>query len=150
MLVMLLGQSRVFYSMSRDGLLWPWASKIHPKFRTPYISSIVVGVFVAILAMLVPLNVLDEMTSVGTLLAFALVSIGVWVMRRTHPEMHRPFRTPFVPLVPILSVLFSGLLIVSLSYLTQLRLLIWLIIGFGIYFTYSVKHSKVRNPQLPR
>jgi basic amino acid/polyamine antiporter, APA family len=150
MLVMLLGQSRVFYSMSRDGLLWPWASKIHPKFRTPYISSIVVGVFVAILAMLVPLNVLDEMTSVGTLLAFVLVSIGVWVMRRTHPEMHRPFRTPLVPLVPILSVLFSGLLIVSLSYLTQLRLLIWLIIGFGIYFTYSVKHSKVRNPQLPR
>jgi APA family basic amino acid/polyamine antiporter len=150
MLVMLLGQSRVFYSMSRDGLLWPWASKIHPKFRTPYISSIVVGVFVAILAMLVPLSVLDEMTSVGTLLAFMLVSIGVWVMRRTHPEMHRPFRTPLVPLVPILSVLFSGLLIVSLSYLTQLRLLVWLIIGFAIYFTYSVKHSKVRNPQLPR
>jgi len=83
MLVMLLGQSRVFYSMSKDGLLWPWASAIHPKFRTPYISSIVVGFFVAILATLVPLNVLDEMTSVGTLLAFVLVSAGVWVMRRT-------------------------------------------------------------------
>ena len=113
MLVMLLGQSRVFYSMSRDGLLWPWAGKIHPRFRTPYLSSIVVGIFVAILATLIPLNVLDEMTSVGTLLAFVLVSAGVWVMRRTHPELNRPFRTPLVPLVPILSILFSGALIMS-------------------------------------
>ncbi|MGA7685815.1 MAG: amino acid permease, partial [Terriglobales bacterium] len=118
MLVMLLGQSRVFYSMSRDGLLWPWASKIHPRFRTPYISSIVVGFFVAILATLLPLSILDEMTSVGTLLAFVLVSAGVWVMRRTHPHLDRPFRTPMVPLVPILSILFSGVLIVSLSYWT--------------------------------
>jgi APA family basic amino acid/polyamine antiporter len=145
MLVMLLGQSRVFYSMSRDGLLWPWASKIHPRFRTPYLSSIVVGVFVAILATLIPLNVLDEMTSVGTLLAFMLVSAGVWVMRRSHPHLNRPFRTPMVPLVPILAIAFSGLLIVSLSYLTQIRLLVWLIIGMVIYFTYSVKHSRVRN-----
>ena len=145
MLVMLLGQSRVFYSMSRDGLLWPWASKIHPRFRTPYLSSIVVGVFVAVLATLIPLNVLDEMTSVGTLLAFMLVSAGVWVMRRSHPHLNRPFRTPMVPLVPILAIAFSGLLIVSLSYLTQIRLLVWLIIGMVIYFTYSVKHSRVRN-----
>ena len=87
MLVMLLGQSRVFYSMSRDGLLWPWAGKIHPRFRTPYLSSIVVGIFVAILATIIPLSVLDEMTSVGTLLAFVLVSAGVWVMRQTHPEL---------------------------------------------------------------
>jgi APA family basic amino acid/polyamine antiporter len=145
MLDMLLGQSRVFYSMSRDGLLWPWASKIHPRFRTPYLSSIVVGVFVAILATLIPLNVLDEMTSVGTLLAFMLVSAGVWVMRRSHPHLNRPFRTPMVPLVPILAIAFSGLLIVSLSYLTQIRLLVWLIIGMVIYFTYSVKHSRVRN-----
>jgi basic amino acid/polyamine antiporter, APA family len=145
MLVMLLGQSRVFYSMSRDGLLWPWASKIHPRFRTPYISSMVVGVFVAILATLLPLHILDEMTSVGTLLAFMLVSAGVWVMRRTHPELNRPFRTPMVPLVPILAIGFSGLLIVSLSYWTQLRLLVWLVIGLVIYFSYSVKHSKIRN-----
>ena len=145
MLVMLLGQSRVFYSMSRDGLLWPWASKIHPRFRTPYLSSIVVGVFVAILATLIPLNVLDEMTSVGTLLAFMLVSAGVWVMRRSHPHLNRPFRTPMVPLVPILAIAFSGLLIVSLSYLTQIRLLVWLIIGMVIYFPYRVKHSRVRN-----
>jgi len=126
-------------------LLWPWASKIHPRFRTPYLSSMVVGLFVAVLATLVPLNVLDEMTSVGTLLAFMLVSIGVWIMRKTHPDLHRPFRTPLVPLVPILGVLMSGLLIVSLSYWTQLRLIVWLLIGLVIYFTYGVKHSHVRN-----
>jgi len=145
MLVMLLGQSRVFYSMSRDGLLWPWASKIHPRFRTPYISSIVVGLFVALLAMLVPLNVLDQMTSIGTLLAFVLVSAGVWVMRRTHPDLNRPFRTPMVPLVPILAILFSMSLIVTLSPATQLRLVVWLIIGLAIYFGYGRKHSKVQH-----
>jgi APA family basic amino acid/polyamine antiporter len=144
MLVMLLGQSRVFYSMSRDGLLWPWAGKIHRRFRTPYLSSIVVGIFVAVLATVVPLNVLDEMTSVGTLLAFVLVSAGVWVMRRTHPELIRPFKTPMVPLVPILSILFSGALIIFLSPATQIRLVVWLIIGLAIYFGYGRKHSKVQ------
>jgi APA family basic amino acid/polyamine antiporter len=147
MLVMLLGQSRVFYSMSRDGLLWPWASKIHPRFRTPYITSIVVGVFVALLATLIPLSILDEMTSIGTLLAFVLVSIGVWVMRKTHPELKRPFRTPLVPLVPILSVLFCGVLIISLSGWTMLRLVVWLVIGLAIYFGYGRKHSKVQALQ---
>jgi len=145
MLVMLLGQSRVFYSMSRDGLLWPWASKIHPRFRTPYLSSIVVGFFVAILATVLPLGVLDEMTSVGTLLAFMLVSAGVWVLRKKHPELHRPFKTPMVPLVPILAILFSGLLIAGLSYLTLLRLVVWLVIGLVIYFTYGRKHSRVQR-----
>lgn len=145
MLVMLLGQSRVFYSMSRDGLLWPWASKIHPRFRTPYLSSIVVGFFVAVLATVVPLGVLDEMTSVGTLLAFMLVSAGVWVLRKKHPELDRPFKTPMVPLVPILAILFSGLLIVGLSYLTLLRLVVWLVIGLVIYFTYGRKHSRVQK-----
>jgi basic amino acid/polyamine antiporter, APA family len=144
MLVMLLGQSRVFYSMSKDGLLWPWASRIHPRFRTPYVSSIVVGVFVAILATLIPLHVLDEMTSVGTLLAFMLVSAGVWVMRRTHPTETRSFKTPLVPLVPILSIISSGTLIVSLSYWTQLRLVVWLVIGLVIYFSYGRRHSKVQ------
>jgi APA family basic amino acid/polyamine antiporter len=144
MLVMLLGQSRVFYSMSRDGLLWPWASKIHSRFRTPYISSIIVGFFVAILATLIPLSVLDEMTSVGTLLAFMLVSAGVIVMRRTHPEVNRPFKTPWVPVVPILSIIFSGVLIVSLSKWTLYRLAGWLIIGLIIYFSYSRRHSKVQ------
>ncbi len=145
MLVMLLGQSRVFYSMSRDGLLWPWASAIHSRFRTPYISSIVVGFFVAIIAMLLPLSVLDQMTSVGTLLAFVLVSAGVWVMRRTHPEVHRAFRTPWVPVVPILAILFSGALIITLPTATQIRLVVWLIIGLVLYFSYGRKHSKVQQ-----
>src|SRR5438477_1546461 len=144
MLVMLLGQSRVFYSMSRDGLLWPWASKIHSRFRTPYLSSIVVGVFVAILATLIPLNVLDEMTSVGTLLAFIIVCAGVMILRKRRPELARPFKTPWMPFTPILSILFSGTLIVSLSYWTQLRLLVWLVIGLAIYFSYGRKHSKVQ------
>ncbi len=130
--------------MSRDGLLWPWASKIHPRFRTPYITSIVVGIFVALLATLIPLGILDEMTSVGTLLAFVLVSLGVWVMRRTHPELKRPFKTPLVPLVPILSIIFCSVLIVSLSGWTLLRLIVWLIIGLAIYFSYGRKHSKVQ------
>ena len=145
MLVMLLGQSRVFYSMAHDGLLWPWAGKIHPRFRTPYLSSIVVGFFVAILAMLLPLSILDQMTSVGTLLAFVLVSAGVWMMRRTHPEVNRPFRTPWVPAVPILAILFSGALIVTLPTATQIRLVVWLLIGFIIYFSYGRKHSKVQQ-----
>jgi APA family basic amino acid/polyamine antiporter len=144
MLVMLLGQSRVFYSMSKDGLLWPWAAKIHTRFRTPYLTSIVVGFCVAILATLLPLRILDEMTSVGTLLAFVLVSAGVVVMRRTHPDVPRPFKTPWVPLIPILSILASGTLIISLSYWTQLRLVGWLIIGLIIYFTYGRQHSKVQ------
>jgi APA family basic amino acid/polyamine antiporter len=105
----------------------------------------VVGLFVAILAMLVPLSVLDEMTSVGTLLAFVLVSAGVLVMRRTHPELNRPFRTPWVPAVPILAILFSTALIIGLSPMTQLRLVVWLIIGLAIYFGYGKKHSKVQT-----
>lgn len=145
MLVMLLGQSRVFYSMSRDGLLWPWASKIHPKFRTPYVTSIVVGIFVAILAMLIPLHILDEMTSVGTLLAFVLVSAGIMVMRRTHPNAVRPFKTPFVPVVPILAILFCTGLILGLAPATLIRLVVWLVIGLVIYFTYGIKHSKVQR-----
>jgi APA family basic amino acid/polyamine antiporter len=144
MLVMLLGQSRVFYSMSRDGLLWPWAARIHPRFRTPYISSIVVGFIVAVLAMLLPLEVLDEMTSVGTLLGFALVSAGVLVMRKTHPHLHRPFKTPLVPVIPILAIIFSTGLIVSLAPATQFRLIAWLLVGLLIYFNYGRKHSKVQ------
>jgi APA family basic amino acid/polyamine antiporter len=135
--------------MSRDGLLWPWASAIHSRFRTPYMSSIVAGLFVALLATLVPLSVLDEMTSIGTLLAFMLVSAGVWVMRRSHPELKRPFRTPLVPLVPILAILFSGALIVGLSPMTQLRLVVWLVIGLVIYFSYGRRRSVLQNQASP-
>ena len=143
MLVMLLGQSRVFFSMSRDGLLPDWAGRIHPKFRTPYISSITVGIFVAIFASLIPIGILGELVSIGTLLAFVIVCAGVWILRRRRPELHRPFKTPLVPLVPILGILVSFYLMASLPFDTWLRLIIWLVIGLGIYFGYGRHHSRV-------
>jgi len=145
MLVMLLGQSRVFYSMSRDGLLWKWASIIHPRFRTPWISSIVVGIFVAVFAALIPIGILGELVSIGTLLAFVIVCAGVWVMRVRRPELHRPFKTPWVPFVPIMGIVVSGAMMVSLPFDTWLRLIVWLVIGMIIYFTYGIKHSKVQR-----
>ncbi|HJT86728.1 MAG TPA: amino acid permease [Bryobacteraceae bacterium] len=143
MLVMLLGQSRVFFSMSRDGLLPEWAGRVHPKFRTPYISSITVGLFVAVFAALIPIGILGELVSIGTLLAFVIVCAGVWVLRRRRPELHRPFKTPLVPVVPILGILVSAYLMLSLPADTWLRLIIWLVIGLGIYFGYGRKHSRV-------
>ncbi|HTW50014.1 MAG TPA: amino acid permease [Acidobacteriaceae bacterium] len=144
MLVMLLGQSRVFYSMSRDGLLWKWASDIHPKFRTPWISNIVVGSIVAFLPAFLPIDKLSELVNMGTLLAFAIVSAGVWILRVRHPEMERPFKTPLVPLVPILGIVSAFYLMYNLPLLTWEVVLIWLVIGLVIYFTYSTKHSKVQ------
>jgi APA family basic amino acid/polyamine antiporter len=145
MLVMLLGQSRVFFSMSRDGLLPKWASDIHPKFRTPWISNIVVGTIVAFLPALLPIDKLSELVNMGTLLAFAIVSAGVWILRRRHPELERPFRTPLVPLVPILGILSAFYLMCNLPLLTWIVVGIWLVIGLAIYFTYSVNHSKVQQ-----
>jgi basic amino acid/polyamine antiporter, APA family len=145
MLVMLLGQSRVFFSMSRDGLLPAWASKIHPKFRTPYISNIVVGVIVAFLPALLPIGKLSELVNMGTLLAFAIVSAGVWILRVRQPDLERPFKTPLVPLVPILGILSSFYLMFNLPLLTWTVVIIWLVIGLAIYFTYSTKHSKVQK-----
>lgn len=144
MLVMLLGQSRVFYSMSNDGLLPKWASRIHPKFRTPWISTIVVGTVVAIFASTLPIDVLSELVSIGTLLAFVIVSAGVWLLRVRKPDLPRPFKTPWVPFVPIMGILVSAFLMLSLPLETWMRLIIWLIIGLFIYFFYSRKHSKVR------
>jgi APA family basic amino acid/polyamine antiporter len=144
MLVMLLGQSRVFFSMSCDGLLPRWAGAVHPRFRTPWISSIVVGVFVAFLPAILPIGVLDEMTSIGTLLAFMIVCAGVWVLRVRRPDLHRPFKTPLVPLVPILGILSSFALMAFLPLATWIRLIVWLIVGMVIYFTYGRKNSRVR------
>jgi APA family basic amino acid/polyamine antiporter len=141
MLVMLLGQSRVFYSMARDGLLPGWAGKIHPRFRTPWISSIVTGFCVALFASLLPINVLGQLTSIGTLLAFVIVSAGVWILRVRRPDLPRPFKAPFVPLTPILGIGISLGLMASLPGSTWLRLIVWLILGMGIYFGYGRKHS---------
>jgi basic amino acid/polyamine antiporter, APA family len=144
MVVMLLGQSRVFFSMSKDGLLPKWASAVHPRFRTPYLSSIFVGLFVATFASIIPISVLGELVSIGTLLAFVIVCAGVWILRRRRPDLHRPFRTPWVPVVPILGILISGLMMVSLPFDTWLRLIIWLIIGMFLYFFYGRYHSRVQ------
>jgi APA family basic amino acid/polyamine antiporter len=148
MLVMLLGQSRVLYSMAHDGLLWKWAGDIHPRFRTPWKSTAIVGVCVAFVGSLVPLGSLGQMVSIGTLLAFVIVCAAVWILRVRRPDLERPFRTPLVPFVPIMGILVSLGLMLGLNGVTWLRLVIWLIIGLIIYFTYSVKHSLVRNPEL--
>jgi basic amino acid/polyamine antiporter, APA family len=145
MIVLLLGQSRIFFTMSKDGLLPRWASAVHPRFRTPYISSILVGFFVAIFASIFPIALLGELVSIGTLLAFVIVCAGVWVLRRTDPELPRPFRTPLVPVVPILGILISLAMMVGLPIDTWLRLIIWLIVGMGMYFFYGRSHSRVQR-----
>jgi APA family basic amino acid/polyamine antiporter len=141
----LLGQSRVFYSMSRDGLLPEWAGAVHPRFRTPWISTLLVGGFVAIFASVIPIEILGELVSIGTLLAFVIVCFGVWILRVRRPHLHRPFKTPWVPVVPILGILVSLGLMASLPLDTWIRLIVWLIIGMVIYFTYSRHHSRVQK-----
>jgi APA family basic amino acid/polyamine antiporter len=140
-LVMLLGQSRVFYSMSRDGLLPRVFSDIHSKWRTPWRCNMIFMVFVSLFAGFTPISNLGHMTSIGTLLAFVIVSIAVMVMRRTHPDLPRPYRTPLVPLIPILAILVCFAMMVSLDVLTWYRLVIWLAVGLAIYFSYSRYHS---------
>lgn len=144
-LVMLLGQSRVFYSMSRDGLLGAWAGKVHPRFRTPYLSTIYTGMAVALATGLLPLQLLGQLVNIGTLLAFVLVCAGVWILRRTRPDLDRPFRTPWVPFVPIMGIVCCFGLMLTLPRDTWIRLAVWLLIGFVIYFGYSRKHSRLAN-----
>ena len=145
MMVMMLGQSRVLYTMSHDGLLPKWVGELHPKFCTPYKTSIIVGIFAAMLAAFFPITLLGELVSLGTLLAFTIVSLGVWVMRVRYPEMHRPFRTPLVPVVPICGMIVAMALMASLDRPAWIGFGSWLIFGLIIYFTYSRKHSKVQR-----
>jgi APA family basic amino acid/polyamine antiporter len=144
LLVTLIGQVRIFYAMGRDGLLPPAFALIHPKYKTPYIGSIVTGVGAALFAGLFPLDLLGDLVSIGTLLAFAVVSIGVLVLRRTMPHAHRPFRTPFMPFTPIAAVLSCVALMLSLSNGTWWRLALWLVIGAAVYAGYGMRHSKLR------
>ena len=144
-LVMLMGQSRVFYSMSKDGLVPAVFSQLHPKFRTPFKSNMILFVFVSLFGGFVPGSVAGDLTSFGTLFAFILVCAGIWVMRITNPEAKRPFKTPLVPLVPILGILICTSLILALDYKTQLSAVGWLLIGLVVYFLYSKKHSILRK-----
>ncbi len=144
-LVMLMGQPRIFFSMAKDGLLPPVFSKIHPRFKTPYVSTILTGFVAMVVAGILPINILGELVSIGTLLAFAIVCIGIIVMRVKRPDIERTFKTPFVPLVPILGAAICIYLMVSLPLDTWIRLIVWMSIGFLIYFTYGIKKSKLRN-----
>ncbi|MEI6564901.1 MAG: amino acid permease [bacterium] len=144
-LVLMLGQSRIFYSMSRDGLLPPKFGAIHPRFRTPWLATTITGVVSLLMAAIFPIGFLGELVSIGALLAFAMVCGGVWVMRRTKPDLPRPFRTPLVPLVPILGIVFAGAQMVALPRDTWIRLVLWMALGLLIYFTYGHRHSKMQK-----
>lgn len=142
-LVMLMGQPRIFYSMSKDGLLPPIFSKVHPKHKTPYVSTIICGLVCAFFAGFFPIDVLGELVSIGTLLAFVIVCFGVIVLRRTKPNIERPFKTPFVPVVPLLGAIICFYQMYALPADTWIRLILWMGIGFVIYFSYSAKNSKL-------
>jgi len=144
--VMLLGQSRVFYSMSRDGLVPRVFSQVHPRFKTPYKSNMLFFVFTSLFAAFIPDDIVGEMTSIGTLFAFILVCIGVWMMRVRRPDIPRGFTVPALPLVAILGVITCGSMIYGLGPENWLRLIVWLIIGLFIYFGYSRRHSILNNP----
>jgi basic amino acid/polyamine antiporter, APA family len=149
-LVLLMGQSRVFFAMSRDRLLPPVFSSVSERFGSPYRTTLVTGVAVAALTFFLSLKTLAELVNIGTLFAFVLVAIGVIILRRTRPDLKRPFRTPLVPLLPILSVLASVWLMLNLQSSTWVRFGIWLAVGLVIYFTYSYRHSGLaprRDPE---
>ena len=144
MVVMVMGQPRVFYSMSKDGLLPSWAAKVHPKYQTPHITTAITGIIVAILSGFVPIRLLGELVSIGTLFAFVIVGTGIIILRRTNPDMKRPFKVPFSPVIPILTVLSAAYLMNSLPLDTWIRLIDWMSIGLVVYFAYSYSHSKLR------
>jgi len=145
LLVFQMGQPRIFYAMARDGLLPGWAASVHKKYRTPHITTIITGVFVAVFAALAPIEEVIELTNIGTLFAFVLVSAGIIVLRRLEPDRPRPFRTPFVPLVPVLSILACLGLMLGLPWITWLRFAIWLVVGLAIYFAYGRRNSVLQR-----
>jgi basic amino acid/polyamine antiporter, APA family len=147
-LVMLLGQSRVFYSMANDGLLPKVFSDLHPTFRTPYKCNAILFVFVGLFAAFIPGSVTGDLTSIGTLFAFVLVCMGVILMRRSEPSLQRPFRTPLVPIFPILGMVVCGGMIISLDINTQMTALAWMILGLLVYFLYGRSHSKWGAPEV--
>ena len=145
MVVMVMGQPRVFYSMSKDGLLPEWAAKIHPKFQTPHITTAITGAIVAILAGFVPINLLGELVSIGTLFAFVIVGTGIIILRSSNPALNRPFKVPLSPFIPIATVVSAAYLMNSLPLDTWIRLIVWMSIGLVVYFAYSYSHSKLKD-----
>ena len=144
LLVMMLSQPRIFLAMARDGLLpTGFFGAVHERFRTPWKSTILTGLFVAAMGAFLPLRILAELVNIGTLLAFVIVCAAVLIMRRTHPEVHRPFRAPLGSVVPILGILCCLILMFSLPVANWYRLAVWLVIGLVIYFTYGIHHSRI-------
>jgi len=141
LLVFQLGQPRIFFSMARDGLLPKWAAKVHPKHRTPHVTTILTGVVVAVCAMFMNINEVVELTNIGTLFAFVLVSIGILILRKSDPARPRPFRTPLVPWVPLIAIAMCLYLMVQLPLLTWIRFVLWLGAGLIVYVLYGVRHS---------
>jgi APA family basic amino acid/polyamine antiporter len=149
-LILMMGQSRVLFAMSRDRLLPGWLSSVHPRYGTPWVISLITGVVVAVIATFVPLSTLADMVNIGTLFAFVLVSLGVIVLRRTRPDLPRAFRTPAVPLVPILAVLACLFLMLNLGTLTWWRFLVWMALGLVVYFLYSYRSSRLAAAERDR
>jgi basic amino acid/polyamine antiporter, APA family len=145
LVVFQLGQPRIFFSMARDGLLPPWAARIHPKYRTPHVTTILTGVAVAVFASISNINEVVQLTNIGTLFAFILVAVGIVVLRRVDPTRARPFRTPFVPWVPLAAIVMCAYLMIQLPWVTWVRFILWLGIGLVVYFSYGVRHSVLRG-----
>jgi APA family basic amino acid/polyamine antiporter len=143
---MMLGQIRVFCAMSRDRLLGPWLSKVHPRFGTPHRATILTGVAVAVLAALIPIGDAADLTNIGTFFAFVLVCLGVTILRYTKPNQPRPFRLPFMPYVPILGMMACLGLMAALPQLTWIRFGVWTVVGILVYLLYGLKHSKLAEP----
>ena len=144
-IVQMMAQPRIFMAMSQDGLLPAWASRVHPRYRTPHLTTLITGAIVMLASGFTSIGVLGELVSIGTLFAFVIVSIGVIVLRRTRPDLERPFRTPFVPWLPIASALVSFALMLALPWSTWERLIVWMMLGLVIYFAYGRRHSKLRT-----
>ena len=149
LLVFQLGQPRIFFSMARDGLLPPWAARVHPRFRTPYVTTILTGAFVATFAAFANIDEAVELTNIGTLFAFVLVSLGVIVLRKREPDRPRPFRVPGSPFTPIAAILACGFLMFKLPWITWARFVIWLVLGAVLYFAYGYRHSRLRRAGAP-